>query len=61
MQRWYCNQGNESIYAKQNVAYPFLNKVKVLPDSIFPSCKSWIKNLYEYFLSGIKFEIVFQG
>ncbi len=30
-----------------------------------PCCKSWIKyhkwNLYEYFLSGIKFQIVFQG
>jgi len=32
---------------------------------MFPCCKSWIKyhkwNLYDYFFSGIKFQIVFQG
>jgi hypothetical protein len=42
-----------------------LDKVKVLPDSMFPCCKSWIKYhiwiSYEYFLSGIKFQIEFQG
>jgi len=41
-----------------------LDKIKVLPDSMFLYCKSWIKyhkwNLDEYFLSGIKFQIVFQ-
>ncbi len=41
-----------------------VDKIEVLPDSMFLYCKSWIKyhkwNLDEYFLSGIKFQIVFQ-
>jgi hypothetical protein len=40
-----------------------MDKIRVLPDSMFPYCKSRIKchkwNLFEYFLSGIKFQILF--
>ncbi len=41
-----------------------VDKIQVLPDSMFLYCKSWIKyhkwNLHEYFSSGIKLQTVFQ-